>query len=424
MSFRLEQSQTQVQKLALTQEMRQSLDLLQYSSEELHAFLQEKQVENPFLKIKVKSSKNQLTKDWVEWTASTVTDSIQSSIMDQLLNQILSPECKRAITWLINDFDDFGFLTSTDEEYSEWIDLDILTIKQARQYILQCEPIGIGAYSMSHCLLLQAEKRQMDEVVCNILSSHYTLFIEKRWQELGRISKYSLKQIQQAADAISTLNPSPIDYLRTSKTEYVNTEADVFMENGKLLIRYAKEAFPSVELDEEYVKQIQVDQESLAYINVMKEQVRIIEKQLLQRKETLRLVIQEIVKKQSAFFSKGYDAIVPYTMTELATKLELHESTISRTVKDKYIHSALGTLPLRRFFSQRSTMIEDEDISVDRVKTQLQQLIQAEDKTKPLSDQALKSLLDQQGLVLSRRVIAKYREQLGILASTKRKRFE
>lgn len=111
-------------------------------------------------------------------------------------------------------------------------------------------------------------------------------------------------------------------------------------------------------------------------------------------------------------------------MTELATKLELHESTISRTIKEKYIHTALGTLPLRRFFSQRSTMVKDEDVSVDRVKTQLQQLIQAEDKTKPLSDQAIKSLLEQQGWVLSRRVIAKYREQLGILASTKRKRFE
>ncbi|MEX3624162.1 RNA polymerase factor sigma-54 [Viridibacillus arvi] len=424
MSFRFEQTQTQIQKLALTQEMRQSLDLLQYSSEELHAFLQEKQVENPFLKIKIKSSKIQQAKDWVEWTASAESDSIQSSIMDQLLNESLSPECKKAINWLINDFDDFGFLTSTDEEYSKWLGLNITIIKQARQYILQCEPTGIGACSMSQCLLLQAEKGQMDEVVCNILSSYYTLFIEKRWQELGRVSNYSLKQIQQAADAIGTLNPSPIDYLRTPKTEYIISEADVFMENGKLLIRYTKEAFPSVELDEEYVKQIQGDQESLAYINGMKEQVRVIDKQLLQRKETLRLVIQEIVKKQSAFFSKGYDAIVPYTMTELATKLELHESTISRTIKEKYIHTALGTLPLRRFFSQRSTMIKDEDVSVDRVKTQLQQLIQAEDKTKPLSDQTIKSLLEQQGLVLSRRVIAKYREQLGILASTKRKRFE
>lgn len=110
MSFRFEQTQTQIQKLALTQEMRQSLDLLQYSSEELHAFLQEKQVENPFLKIKVKSSKNQQAKDWVEWTASAESDSIQSSIMDQLLNESLSPECKKAINWLINDFDDFGFL--------------------------------------------------------------------------------------------------------------------------------------------------------------------------------------------------------------------------------------------------------------------------------------------------------------------------
>lgn len=419
MEQHLSQLQIQTQKLAMTQSLRQSLEILNFSTYELEQFLREKQNENPWLKVRSKGPAL-ISPQLVQQQASY--SSHKDQLYAQLLDFHLSDELRHLVHWLIDDLDEDGFLTGTIEEYANWTNKPKWLILEAIAAIQRCEPIGIGAFSKQHALVLQAMHHKLSTETIDIVSNHFDLFISKKWKELAKKIHISLEEIQQIADTLSNFSTSPLQLITQHHVAYVQPDAFVSFDKDECIINYYGHAFPQVQVDKTYSQTLssQMDKQTKAYVLKKTKEVENMTFQLQWRKSTLQRIIQEIVRTQKNYFTNGASFLEPMTMTDLAERLEIHESTVSRAVREKYIQTQTGIVALKSFFSQPSV----DDVSAIHVKTRIQFFIDHEDKNKPLSDQRIVDLLSIERIHLSRRVIAKYREQLGIFGSSKRKRFE
>lgn len=187
------------------------------------------------------------------------------------------------------------------------------------------------------------------------------------------------------------------------------------------------ESLPRISLNEQYYHQFKdQDQQVSRFLQDKLQDYQWIQKSIEQRKETLTRVVAKIIEKQASFFQKGSQYLVPMTMKEVAAELDIHESTVSRAVREKYVQTPIGTFGLKTFFTSTiQTVSDDENTSSTQVKKKIASLIEKENKQKPLSDQEIvEQLKTDEGMVVSRRTIAKYRDQLGIPSSSKRKRFD
>lgn len=412
-------SQKQIQTLAMTQSLRQSLEILNFSTYELNCFLREKQQENPCLKVRAKGP-ILISPHSVQQIESE--SSHKDMLYTQMLDFQLTEELARLIRWLIDDLNEEGFLTATLEEYAKWTNKPVFLIKEAIDVIQQFEPIGIGAFSKKHALILQAMHNGLSMQTIDILTNYFDLFITKRWKELSKKLNMSLEEIQQISDTLSKFSLSPMLKIRTDKPRYIQADASVLFEKEELIINYYGHAFPKISVDKEYLQELsmQIDPYAMEYVKQKSNEVNNLASQLKWRKSTLQRIVYEVVHRQHRYFTLGTQFLVPMTMTDLAEILNLHESTVSRAVREKYLETQSGVVLLKSFFSQPST----DDVSATHVKARIQFFIQQEEKCNPLSDLKIVDMLKQERIHLSRRVIAKYRDQLGILSSSKRKRFE
>lgn len=419
MDQHLSRLQIQTQKLAMTQSLRQSLEILNFSTYELEHFLREKQDENPWLKVKLKGP-TLISPQMVQQRFSR--SSYKELLYTQLLDFHLTDNLTYLVHWLIDDLDEHGFLTGTLAEYASWTNKPQCLIQEAIEVIQRCEPIGIGAFSKQHALVLQAINNRLSAETLDIITNHFDLFISKKWKELAKKIHISLEEIQKIADTLSNFSTSPLQLIAQHQTAYIQPDAYVSIQNEECTIIYYGHAFPQAHVDKTYSQSLtlQMDDQTKAYVQKKMKEVEHMTFQLQWRKSTLQRIIQEVVNSQQKYFTNGSSFLVPMTMTDLADRLEIHESTVSRAVREKYIQTQTGIVALKSFFSQPSI----DDISVSHVKSRIQFFIEHEDKNKPLSDQRIVDMLFIERIQLSRRVIAKYREQLGIFGSSKRKRFE
>jgi len=413
------QVQIQTQKLMLTQTLRQSLEILNYSSQELEQYLQHKQQENPLLKIRTKTPTT-IPNEVSERIPKMVT--VSELLNEQLLDFNLSKEVTKVIKWLINDLDQNGFLTQNPEEYAQLIGTSASKVIQAISILQTCEPIGIGASSLQEAYLLQANHNEESQDMIHLITNYFDLFLEKKWLDLSRQAKISLGRLQEIADRMAYYSTSPLGQLKSDQSPYILPDATVCVQNDSVNVTYYGYAFPTISCDSKYIKNIslELDHQTRQYLEMKKKEIEGISDHLTWRKETIQRIIEEIVSFQTLYFVEGPSHLVPLTMTDLAARLDVHESTISRAVREKYINTPFGIVPIKTFFSQAAT----ENVSTAHVKSRICQYIHDENKSKPISDQVIVEMLQKEGIRLSRRVIAKYREQLMIPSSTKRKRFE
>jgi len=419
MEQRLSQRQFQTQKLAMTQSLRQSLEILNFSTYELDRFLREKQLENPWLKIRSKGPTLILPEMVLQIPNQT---SYKDILYPQLLDFPLTEELTQLVKWLLDDLTEDGFLINSLAEYGEWTNKPESVIKEAIDVIQQFEPIGIGAFSKQHALILQATYHELSKQTIDIVKNHFDLLIKRKWKELAKMMHISLEEIQQIADTLSEFSTSPLQLITEQQASYIQPDACVLVEKEELNIIYYGHSFPKVYIDHSYMKTLpsQSDPLVMTYVKQKSKEVTEIAGQLQWRKSTLQRIIHEIVHRQQNYFIHGTQFLVPMTMTDVAALLELHESTVSRAVREKYLQTKAGVVSLKTFFSQPST----EDVSAAHVKTRIRFFIEHEEKNKPLSDQKIVDMLTNEQIHLSRRVIAKYRNQLKIVGSSKRKRFE
>ncbi|WP_449622768.1 RNA polymerase factor sigma-54 [Robertmurraya sp. Marseille-Q9965] len=430
--------QQQTLKLQMTQELSQAIALLQYSTQELASFLEDKAIENPLLKIepgqtidpKRGRSKGKVQKDkqsWIEQIGSE-NKTLDVYLQSQINMRRLSEEERIVIDELIYHIDENGYLCVSIEELATKLKTSTNKVEEGLTIIQELEPAGIGARDLKECLLLQLTRQEQRHGLAErILRNYFTLFAEKKWKELAKLLKVTPVEIQQVFDAIQVLNPRPASIFQRDPAVYIIPDVVIKWEGEAFSISVFEEALPKISFNDQYYKQFASYQDKQVgrFLHEKQQDYFWIVRALEQRKETLTKVAVKIVEKQQDFFTKGPAYLKPMTMKDVSEELEIHESTVSRAVREKYVQTPFGLYDLKFFFSSTIQTTSSESASSQQVRDLIKTLVEQENKQKPLSDQEIVNALNEEnGIVVSRRTIAKYRDQLGIPSSSKRKRYE
>lgn len=435
--------QQQTIKLSMTQELSQAIELLQYSAHELSEFLEEKALENPLLQIEsfkvqsmdprydtVKKARKSSQVDRQNWLEQISKE--ETSIVDYLYAQIdfcfYDKRIKGILEFLINSLNENGYLSMETEEVTRILSVSQQDVEQAIHIIQGLEPAGIGARNLQECLQLQIKRNdKKNELADVIISEYFILFAEKKWKQIAQQLGVSMKAIQDVFDYVQSLNPRPASDFYSEQATYITPDIIIKREGKEFTVSIFDVALPNIQFNQNYFQRFQSlgDQKVNQYLQEKQRDFQWIMRSINQRKETISKVALKIIEKQPDYFIYGPDHLKPMTMKEISDELGIHESTVSRAVREKYAQTPYGTVELRTFFSSNIRTTSNEDTSSIQVKNVISDLIEKENKLKPLSDQEIVNVLNEQnGIVVSRRTIAKYRDQLGIPASSKRKRFE
>lgn len=441
------QQQNQVQKMAMTQQLQQSIQMLQYNQEDLLAFLNQKAMGNPLIEVSVPQER--LIENFSTGTTYNPNDD-ETNYMNQIPDTYISlfeyiteqihltmrdTRLRELVLWLSEYLDTNGYLTISLEEAERLTKAQPLQILDALVLLQQLEPAGVGARNLQECLMLQTER---DENAPNmayfILEEEFDLFTNRKWKDITRKQDISLNEIQTISDFIQTLTPYPGALFNGETDQFLKPDLFVEIESEELKVISVKSGLPIISFQSSYFEEMmQVqDKDVTHFIKEKQAEYEWLQRSLTQRGDTILRVGTAIVKKQKGFFILPEHPVQPLTLKDIATELEIHESTVSRSINDKYLETSFGIFELKHFFTNALTIRpidssnpEQSDlVSTNEVKKKLVQLIESENKQKPLSDQKLVELLTEDGIEISRRTVAKYRDSLLIPTSLKRKRFE
>ncbi|WP_288678974.1 RNA polymerase factor sigma-54 [uncultured Clostridium sp.] len=452
---------TQEQKLIMTQQMQLSIKLLQMSTYDLREYIEKEFSENPVLEaqyedtkevskeqdrleykelLKYLESDNYGSQSYGEYDDEEISPftfiSKPESLTDYLEEQILElpiDEYMRSVcSYMVECLDQKGYLDIKKEELINELDCSEETFNRALIVIQNLEPAGIGARDLKECLEIQLERKgENDPIVKEIIYNHLDDLADNKYQVIAKDLGITPKKAQDYGDLIKTLEPKPSRGFYTGdEVGFIIPDAEIRKIDGEFLILMNDGVLPMLSVNPLYkdiLKDSTNDKEATEYVKEKIEKAMFLIKSIEQRKSTLYKVLQKILEKQKDYFEKGEKYLKPMTLKEIAEKLEMHESTISRAIRDKYILTSMGTIKIKNLFvnsiSNKEKSHGEEDVTVINIKKALEEVIKKEDKRKPLSDQAISEILKEKGMVISRRTVAKYREELGIKSSSKRKRF-
>ncbi|UQZ47426.1 RNA polymerase factor sigma-54 [Bacillus sp. PK3-037] len=430
--------QVQVLKPQLTQELRQAITLLGYHSAELAEYIDELSLENPLIERKEtdtpplsyhKTNKNRISRQEAGLQLSNPQKTLQDVLKQQSLDMNLSNTEKKIFNYLIHSLDSNGYLEEDVEEAARRLSVSAEEAEAVLRKLQSLEPAGIGARSLQECILLQLQRlSNRNEQAELLVSEHFDEFAQKNWKALSKETGIPLHAIQDISDKIAALHPRPgLLFASPEQDMYIEPDIFIIVKNGQITAELNSRSFPEIELHPQYRPLLSSGacQDTVSYLSSKYQEWRWLSRALRQRKQTITRIVNELTARQKDFFLKGRSAMKPLTLREVADCLGLHESTISRAIKGKTIQTPYGLVEMKMFFSGKAEASGDGDASNYAVKTHLQALIQQEDKTKPLSDQKLADLLyEQHRIQISRRTVAKYRDQLNIPSSAARKRYK
>ncbi len=434
--------QRQIQKLVLTQTLKQSIELLQYSQLELQEKLEEEAKDNPFLTIKKKKEfiPLGLFDRYVDYEATerkhkaieniaAKTQSLYSHLLEQVEYCDLTEKEKEAAKILITCLDRNGFLTQDPEKLLKPFHFSPEEILKIRKKIAGLDPVGCCALDYLESLKFQLEyKDDIPELKDAIfLLDHFKKELEdQNFEEIKRKTDFDDLKLKKILSLIRTLNPFPGRQYSNEEIVYIEPDVYVFVEeieeNGtkdyKIEVVLNDKTLQNIEFNKEYIKQVQQEKQlSKQELEELKKKyynAKILIQAIQQRNETLLKVVQSIAKFQKEFFVTGKN-LVPLKLKDVADDVGVHESTISRITRHKYVHTKWGIFELKYFFRRGLKRISQETkITTEKVKELIREIIEKEDKTIPLKDQEITNILIKKGIKIARRTVSKYRKELGI----------
>ena len=363
-------------------------------------------------------------------------ESAAETLQDHLRWQLeLTPfnDLDRAIAYAIIDaINSDGYLSTSLEEIAESLGDKIRVstneIKTVLRRIQQFDPLGVGARNLSECLLLQLEKLAPDTpwlFDAKFLARKYLRLLGTHdYAQLTKHLKLTCEELREVINLIQSLNPRPGAPYESSPTTYVTPDVFVKKVNGRWKVELNQEILPKVRINTYYVNlmsRINNPDEYNSLKNHLTE-ARWFLKSLNSRQETLLKVAICIVKRQSGFIEYGEEAMKPLVLHDIASELEMHESTVSRVTTQKYLHTPRGIFELKYFFSSHVGTGAGSEFSSTAIRAMIKKLIALENTEKPLSDSKIASLLSERGIEVARRTVAKYREAMVLPPSNERKR--
>ena len=401
-------------KLILTQEMKLSLNILEMSSMDLEKFIEKEFSKNPLLEIDF-SSKNYNSKgDGSEESSPFDFISEEKNLIDFLEEQLgflkISKEMRFLCTFIVNNLDKRGFLTITREELKSGCGFPLKDIDKAVEIVKSLEPVGIGAKNLEECLIIQLHKK-------NIIDQKLEYIITHFMQELAS-SKYDIicsklniteEYVVEYLKIIRSLNPLPSRGFYMGDTiRYIEPDAEIKNINGKYIVVMSEKSIPKLKLKSLENAQ-EISGEMKNYFNSANNIIRCIEKRQL----TLKNILDIILEKQYGYFSNPQGKLNSLTLKDVSSILKIHNSTVSRAIKNKYILTERGIKRVKDMF-----IIDNKKILV---KEKIEELILSEDRYTPLHDNEIVLLLEKENMKIARRTVVKYREELGIKPAHKRK---
>ena len=355
-------------------------------------------------------------------------ETLQQHLQHQLDQSLIDPEVREAAQILLGNLDDRGFLEYPVEILVSTCSSTLDDLETALSIVQSFDPAGVGASGIPEALLIQLERSAgVDSLEYKIVRDHLEDLARKRHPQIARALGTTVERIAEAASNIGRLSPNPGGEFDPTGNPYILP--DVVIEKndeGTWGARLTGEHLPSLRINDFYKDMIGkngVDQKARAFLRDQIRDGRSLIRSISLRQETILAIAHKIIDQQPAFLEKGPRHLRPLTMNDIADELSLHATTVSRAVAGKYILTPQGLMEMRAFFATGYQTEGGAEVSNAGVREAIQQLIAQEDHAKPLSDDAITKALQQQGITVARRTIAKYREQLNILPSHLRKSF-
>ena len=303
---------------------------------------------------------------------------------------------------------------------------DVQTVEKILKKIQFLDPTGVGSRNLRECLMVQLEDQgKQDTIAYKILKDHFDDFKNKHYEKIMEALQISKEELQENLDLILKLNPKPGEGEFDTRSNYIVPDFIVEKIDDKLVVSLNDWNIPPLRISNIYKKMLanrkKYDKETRKYIRKKVESARWFITSIWQRKITMLKVMEAIVEKQRDFFEKGPEYIKPLTMREIAEMIDMDISTVSRVANGKYVQTDYGVFELKYFFNEKIETEDGEEISTRRIKQRIKEIIEAEDKHKPLSDEKIAEMLKKEGFPIARRTVAKYREQLQIPVARLRK---
>ncbi|MCP4006860.1 MAG: RNA polymerase factor sigma-54 [bacterium] len=473
------------QKLVMTPSLQQAIKLLQMTRLELEGVLTQELVENPVLEeneaeeetpdpeeseteeeaealsdIDLEAYFSDYAESWEGSGQSSVFEERQGpplentltredDLYDYLLWQLHMmsvPELTREIAEaIIGNLDPDGFLVATMEEIqamgadgfddgsprcqSDGVGYRLNDVEQALELVRNLDPPGVACSSLQESLLrqLDAQGEPEDSLARYLVTEKWQEFTRRKFEAIAKSLDLPLSDLKPAVESISRLDTRPGRKFSTDRTHYVEPDVHIVKVGDAYVVQLNDNGLPRLRVSGAYRKMLQAMRQQKSEADAqqfikdkMRSAVWLI-KSLDQRQRTIYKVSTSIVKHQRAFFDHGVEHLRPLVLRDVAEDIEMHESTVSRVVSNKYMHTPRGLLPMKFFFHSGIDRDYGGDISSLTVKRKIQHFIQAEDPKKPLSDSGLMRILNREGIHIARRTVAKYRDELGIPSSTERK---
>ena len=448
MNFNNSLELTQTQKLIMTTQLKQSLSILNMSKLELEEEIKREAENNPLVEVEKSGEINweeyikdmdrsrRLDRTEISYNPDNEVNlenlvKYSSNLYEDLKFQIslykLTDKELEVCEYIIDSLDEDGYLRTEEKVIVDTLKIDEELFEKCLISVQQLEPSGVGARSLSECLMIQmASLGIYNEILEEIVTKDLNLIANNKYKEISKKYNMSLQKCVELINIIKTLDPKPGRTCSVEKSVYIQPDVTVEKIDDEFIVYLNEKDSYQIRINSYYkdiLKNSQSDESAKEFIKERLNSATGLMKNIESRKTTVLKIAEEIVKAQDEFLRKGTKYIKPLKMKDIAEKLEFHESTISRGVNGKYMLTPFGVYEFRYFFSSAIETENNEMASSTSIKKIIKETIKDENKKKPLSDDHISKLLKEKGINVARRTVAKYREELGIPSSSKRKEY-
>ncbi|AXU29229.1 TPA: RNA polymerase factor sigma-54 [Clostridioides difficile] len=448
MNFNNSLELTQSQKLIMTTQLKQSLSILSMSKLELEEEIKREAENNPLVEVEKSGEINweeyikdmdrsrRLDRTEISYNPDNEVNlenlvKYSSNLYEDLKFQIslykLTDKELEVCEYIIDSLDEDGYLRTEEKVIVDTLKIDEELFEKCLISVQQLEPSGVGARSLSECLMIQmASLGIYNEILEEIVTKDLNLIANNKYKEISKKYNMSLQKCVELINIIKTLDPKPGRTCSVEKSVYIQPDVTVEKIDDEFIVYLNEKDSYQIRINSYYkdiLKNSQSDESAKEFIKERLNSATGLMKNIESRKTTVLKIAEEIVKAQDEFLRKGTKYIKPLKMKDIAEKLEFHESTISRGVNGKYMLTPFGVYEFRYFFSSAIETENNEMASSTSIKKIIKETIKDENKKKPLSDDHISKLLKEKGINVARRTVAKYREELGIQSSSKRKEY-
>jgi RNA polymerase sigma-54 factor len=363
---------------------------------------------------------------------NSVTESLSNHLLWQLNLTPMSETDQIIAATIIDALEPNGMLGTPVEELLEYfhpdLDIELDEIEAVRHRIQQFDPLGVASVDLTDCLMVQLAQLPRHtpwrEQAAQIINRHLALLASRDFTQLIRRTRLKERELAEVIELIKSLNPRPGDAFQDNAAQYVVPDVFVEKNNGRWLVELNPDISPKIRINSEYASLVKRADNSSdnTFLKDNLQEAKWFLKSLHSRNETLLKVATKIIEHQRGFLEHGEEAMKPLVLADIAKDVDMHESTVSRVTTQKYMHTPRGIFELKYFFSSHVATAEGGECSSTAIRAIIKKLVSAENTRKPLSDNKIANLLDDQGIKVARRTIAKYRESMAIPPSNERKR--